>query len=100
MEQPITVVVAGELHPDLFGGMTPMMVPMEFEDLAVYRCRVSWTERNYSVVDIVATSEEEASAKAEDYFAEREDGDDYETDDVSRVRDATSQEIVGFKGLQ
>lgn len=86
--QTTELYVPGPLHPDLFGGETPLMVPLQ-EVPRVYGVEVGFTvtTRESVRLDVAATSEEEAARlaleQAEDQAAEDED--DFDVEDVEAL---------------
>lgn len=58
----MTIVVPGPLHPDLFGGETPIMTPMQ---VRVFEVHATWNEPRRERYTVVAADEEQAQAVAE-----------------------------------
>lgn len=59
------LVIPGPLHPDLFDGATPVMVPLD-KPLRAYEVEVAYavTERESRTVMVAAHNEEEAARSA------------------------------------
>lgn len=71
------IYVPGPLHPDLFGGDTPIMVPVEFEKKLF---RVSITETKSRTYLVVADDQREAEDYAGNAFDDDDDGGNREVD--------------------
>lgn len=94
--------VPGPLHPDLFGGETPITIPLRAGDLKVFQVRVSWLECHRDSCRItVAAPNENAAAQAALQHAEDQDpfhdGDDYEVETCDRLdRLPTEEEVLAW----
>lgn len=53
----MTIMVPGPLHPDLFGGMTPIMTPVKGRAFLV---RAAWVARDYTHYTVVAADDAQA----------------------------------------
>ena len=58
----MTIMVPGPLHPDLFGGETPIMTAMKVRAFDVH---ATWNEPRSERYTVVAADEEQAQAVAE-----------------------------------
>lgn len=94
--------VPGPLHPDLFGGETPITIPVKAGDLKVFQVRVSWLEcyRDYQHITVAAPNENAAQQAALQYAEERElgeDAEDYEVEGCDRLdRLPTEEEALAW----
>lgn len=95
MEQQM-IAVPGPLHPDLFGGETPItvMTPVE-QAIHVYTATVAAHKK--ARFDVTASSEDEAYRIAE-AMVERDCDLDFEVEceHVTKDRDATDDEIRDY----
>lgn len=78
-----TYLVPGPMHPDLFDGETPIMVPTK---LKAFRVQVTWVERHREAVYVLAENADQAGDKAVGIVERQEcDGDEFDCDEAQAV---------------
>ena len=77
--------VCGPLHPDLFGGETPILLPVE-DPACVYRVEVCWDDESVQcrALHILADNETEAAGHALRFLRAGGLGPDLEVVDVQK----------------
>lgn len=90
------VLVPGPMHPDMFDGETPIMVPVKRPK--VYDVRITFTQYESVKYSIAAHSEEAAGDAALELAEGQEEGEDFEVDDIDLLaRAPTDEELAAFR---
>ncbi|KAB7624350.1 hypothetical protein [Alkalilimnicola sp. S0819] len=100
MPEPQQIYIPGPLHPDLFGGETPVMLPSDAPK--VFRVEVSYlvAERRSRTVTVAAANRTEGARLAVQAVEDRahEDDHDHEVDDIEALdRAPTTEEMEAWK---
>lgn len=97
MQHQTVIYVPVAMHPDLFGGESPILQAIPC-DLQCFEVEVSYTVRETKSVRVAARNEDEAAELAEAMVEAKEDGDDFEAVHVELLRqEPTAADIEQFQ---